>query len=153
MRKESFFMPAQDGKEIFVYRWLPETKPVAVVQISHGMMEHAGRYERFASALTEKGFSVYANDHRGHGKTAGKLENVGIAADKNGFFRMVDDMAFLTDTIRKENPALPVILFAHSMGSLFAQLYISKYADKIKALVLSGTSGKVGIKIPIGILI
>ena len=72
MLKEDFTFVSGDGKEIFVYVWLPdEGKIKGIVQIAHGMAEHAGRYERLAKILTEGGYGVYANDHRGHGRTAG----------------------------------------------------------------------------------
>ena len=38
-----------------------------VVQISHGMAEHMGRYEHFISFLNEAGFHVIIHNHRGHG--------------------------------------------------------------------------------------
>ncbi len=41
----------------------------AVVQVNHGLAEHALRYARFADFLAERGFHVYAHDHRGHGFT------------------------------------------------------------------------------------
>ncbi|MFP3787266.1 alpha/beta hydrolase, partial [Burkholderia sp. SIMBA_024] len=40
-----------------------------VVQLLHGVGEHAGRYGVLAKALTDAGFVVYADDHRGHGRT------------------------------------------------------------------------------------
>ena len=40
-----------------------------VVQLLHGVGEHAGRYGALIAALTEAGFIVYADDHRGHGRT------------------------------------------------------------------------------------
>ena len=60
---------AADGTELATYVWTPAGEPKAIVQIAHGMAEHAARYERFAGALTAAGYVVYANDHRGHGAT------------------------------------------------------------------------------------
>ena len=53
-------------KEIFVYEW-PVESPKAIVQIVHGMAEHAGRYDAFARFLNGHGYYVVADDHRGHG--------------------------------------------------------------------------------------
>lgn len=76
MMSEDFRFITEDRTEIFVHKWLPaeNVKPKAVVQISHGMAEHSERYERFAKTLVDADYAVYANDHRGHGKTAGSLE-------------------------------------------------------------------------------
>jgi alpha-beta hydrolase superfamily lysophospholipase len=68
MQSSTFSFTDQDNVEIFVYKWIPDAgvRPKAAVQISHGMMEHAGRYADFASVLVGAGYVVYANDHRGH---------------------------------------------------------------------------------------
>ena len=59
-----------DGTKIVAYRWDPEGEPRAAVQLTHGMGEHAQRYDHVARALNDAGFAVYAQDHRGHGASA-----------------------------------------------------------------------------------
>ena len=71
MKSSTFTFADQDGIEIFVYKWELETEPKAAVQILHGLVEHAKRYERLAEALCKEGYVCYANDHHGHGITAG----------------------------------------------------------------------------------
>src|SRR5512145_1706717 len=46
--------------------------PRGVVQLAHGVGEHAGRYGALIAALTAAGYAVYADDHRGHGRTGAK---------------------------------------------------------------------------------
>jgi len=118
MKKDTITFNTSDGVQVFVYKWLPDdlSKVKGVVQIAHGMAEHAARYERFADALTKAGYAVYANDHRGHGKTAGTQDHVGYFADENGWERVVNDMHTLTGIIKKENPGKHLFLFGHSMG-------------------------------------
>jgi alpha-beta hydrolase superfamily lysophospholipase len=60
-----------DGTRIVAYRWDPEDVPRAAIQLTHGMGEHARRYDHVARALNDAGFVVYAQDHRGHGASAG----------------------------------------------------------------------------------
>ncbi|MBQ1662461.1 MAG: alpha/beta hydrolase, partial [Treponema sp.] len=86
-----------DGNENVIHIWMPEGAVKACVVLSHGMAEHASRYERFATALCERGIALYAEDHRGHGETAALAEEKksgkrGYLADKDGFFRVVDDI-------------------------------------------------------------
>jgi alpha-beta hydrolase superfamily lysophospholipase len=154
MKNETFTFNDDQGIEIFVYKWLPEddVKVKGVVQISHGMAEAAARYERTANALTASGYIVYANDHRGHGKTAGKVENVGYCGE-DGFNWMVKDMYSLNGIIRRENPGLLVFLLGHSMGSFLSQSYISIYGDTIDGVILSGTSGRQGPILGIGTML
>ncbi len=146
MQSTTFTFKAVDGPEIFVYKWAPEAgvKPKAAVQIAHGAAEHAKRYERFGRILADAGYVVYADDHRGHGKTAGALEKAGIAGPDawNGIMR---DMHQLSDNIRRENPSIPLIFFGHSMGSLIAQQYIQEWGGELKGAVLSGTFGSLGL--------
>ena len=135
------------GSNIFVYRWLPDVpeQTVGVVQIAHGMAEHAGRYGRLARFLTTAGFGVYANDHRGHGKTAGELENVGYFADVDGWQTVVDDMLQLTDIVQRETPGVPVFLLGHSMGSFLVRTYIADHGAGIAGVILSATGGDPGL--------
>ncbi len=64
---QQFQLPASDGATVACYKWVIDD-PVAVIQIAHGMGEHAKRYDTLALELNTQGFSVYANDHRGHGQ-------------------------------------------------------------------------------------
>ena len=76
MTYKEFRMPSQYGTELFAYSWIPDS-PVAAVQVAHGSGEHARRYDHFARFLSSHGFAVYANDHIGHGQTAGAPQSVG----------------------------------------------------------------------------
>lgn len=148
----NFIYKSEEGTDIFVYNWIPDegVKVKGIVQLAHGMAETAARYERFADMLTRNGYIVYANDHRGHGKTAGTLEKLGYLADKDGFDWMVKDLHQLTGIIKKENYGLPLFLFGHSMGSFAAQRYIMLYGNELEGTILSGSNGKQGIILKIG---
>lgn len=156
MIEKTFTFKASDGEEIFAYNWQPEDENnnvKGIVQIAHGMAEAAHRYKRFAEKLVKEGYIVYANDHRGHGKTAPSLDEIGYIGP-DGYNRMVQDMKEFTDLIRdRENKDLPLFLFGHSMGSFLAQRYISHYGDNIQGVILSGTSGDQGFVLNIGISI
>lgn len=152
MISKSFNFKSEDGMKIFVYKWEPEDADIkGIVQISHGMAETAARYKRFAKVLTNNGYIVYANDHRGHGKTAGSVEKLGYLGDDNGFERLVNDMQKLSLIAKEENPDLPLFLFGHSMGSFAAQRYIMLFNDEIDGLILSGSNGNQGLILNLGI--
>ncbi|MCJ7689514.1 MAG: alpha/beta hydrolase, partial [Clostridiaceae bacterium] len=139
MRAENFTFKDESDLEIFVYRWIPDdnVQIKGIVQIAHGMAETAARYQGFANALTNEGFIVYANDHRGHGKTAGKVANLGDLGE-DGFNSMVENMHGLNKIIQEENSNLPIFLFGHSMGSFLTQKYICLYGSGLKGAILSG---------------
>jgi alpha-beta hydrolase superfamily lysophospholipase len=124
---------------------IPEgSKPRAVVQLLHGVGEHAGRYGELISILTAAGFVVYADDHRGHGRTgiqqhkgdSGKLGRLG----PGGHRAAVDAVWQFTELIRAENPGVPLILLGHSWGSFLAQILVNDHPEAYDGLVLSGSA-------------
>lgn len=119
-------------------------KAKAVVQLAHGLGDHLARYEQVAQRLVNAGYTVYADDHRGHGRTGmqqwesdvsmlGKLGPGGMRAT-------VQAVEQLTDIIRSENDDLPIVLLGHSWGSLIAQKIINQNSEKYAAVVLTGTA-------------
>jgi len=154
MRSENFTFKDENNMGLFVYKWMPDqnVKVKGIVQIAHGMAETAARYQRFANTLTNEGFIVYANDHRGHGKTAGKVSKLGDLGD-DGFNSMVENMHGLNQIIRFDNPSLSIFLLGHSMGSFLLQRYICLYGSELKGAILSGSCGKQGVIIDIARLI
>jgi alpha-beta hydrolase superfamily lysophospholipase len=136
---------SRDGIEVQTYRWAPDGTPKAVVQVQHGLAEHAGRYRRFAEALTGAGYLVYAPDARGSGRTArGAYGSWG----DDGWPGWVDDVALLGERIRRDHPELALGLFAHSMGSFATQQYLLDNFDDVDAVVLSGST-EVGWLVPV----
>jgi alpha-beta hydrolase superfamily lysophospholipase len=148
MIDEQFTFKDAEGTDVYVYKWSPDAgvQIKAIVQISHGMAETAARYERLARALTDNGYIVYINDHKGHGKTALSLDNVGYIGEA-GFDGMLQSMKRLNDRIRSENKGIPIFLLGHSMGSFLTQRYLQKYGQTLQGAILSGTDGKQSVLI------
>jgi alpha-beta hydrolase superfamily lysophospholipase len=155
MPSDSFTYRTDDEVEIFTYRWFPPADaPVkAVVQIAHGMAEHAGRYARFAETLNAAGYAVYANDHRGHGRTAGDAGKIGYFADYDGWFKVAGDLMQLTAIIRENHPGVPVFLLGHSMGSFLVRTAIIQDAGGIAGVILSGTGADPGLLGKVGLVL
>lgn len=141
-RQHRTFVDAH-GITIHYYVWAPG-KPKAVVQISHGVGEHALRYEALAQELVNRGYAVYADDHRGHGQTGveqwkgdltriGKLGPGGLRAAQQG-------MLGLADIVTAEHPGKPFALIAHSWGSLMAQNLLNDGPCPWNAVVLTGSA-------------
>lgn len=141
-RDHRTFVDAQ-GVTIHYYIWAPG-RPKAVVQLAHGVGEHALRYEVLAQELVNAGYAVYADDHRGHGMTGvemtdgdsskmGKLGPGGLRAT-------MQDLRDLSAIIRTDHPELPLVLLGHSWGSLMAQIILNDHAADYDAAVLTGTS-------------
>lgn len=139
MKTKHAFFATPNGGTLYLYQWIPDEAPRAIVQVIHGMAEHAARYERLACFLTDRGIAVCADDHWGHGLTVTDGKSWGVLAEKDGFAKMVGNEKDITDKIRKEYPGTPVFLFGHSMGSFISRHYITKYSHLTDGLILSGT--------------
>jgi alpha-beta hydrolase superfamily lysophospholipase len=132
------------GVEITFYEW-PVAKPKAIVQIAHGLGEHARRYDHVAEALNKAGFGVYADDHRGHGVTGVNMREKGLIKTQGNLgpggmpatFAAVRQLSHL---IRGEHPEAKLILLGHSWGSMIAQRILNKFADEYDMAVMTGST-------------
>lgn len=123
-----------------IHRWDRVPQPRASVHIVHGMAEHGMRYSRLAAALNEAGFNVWAHDQRGHGiNPVPPLR--GHFGDHGGWRAVVDDAWAVSAEMRRTYPGVPLILFAHSMGSFVGQTLIGEHGDAYDGVVLAGTNG------------
>ena len=119
------------------------TAPRAVVQLLHGVGEHAGRYGALIAQLTADGYTVYADDHRGHGRTGLRQHGDPARLGRLGPGGMPATVAALrqfTGLIRAENPDLPLVLLGHSWGSFLAQILVNDDPEAYDAVVLTGTA-------------
>ena len=128
---------ASDGHQVHCYHWLPQQNPRAVIHIAHGMGEHAGRYDWVAQRLSEAGYAVCANDHRGHGKTADRLGYFG----PDGWNRILEDLHEIIQSHDQAYAGIPKVLLGHSMGAMATQQYIELHGDTLQAAILSGSPG------------
>jgi alpha-beta hydrolase superfamily lysophospholipase len=126
-----------DGVTIYVSRW-EAAAPHSIVHVVHGLGEHAQRYGRLATALTGAGYSVYADDHRGHGRT-GEAQGGQGPLGARGMAGTLDAIHTVSQFAQAEHPGLPLVLVGHSWGSLLAQKFVLQWGSELHALVLTGT--------------
>ncbi|MCP3935559.1 MAG: alpha/beta hydrolase [Actinomycetia bacterium] len=136
--KQAWFTDT-DGVEIFYRTWTPDFAPRGAFVIAHGASEHSGRYARFAESLNRDGWMVLALDHRGHGHSS-KSTGTGKLGPR-GLDGVLDDMDQLIEVARSSVGDKPVVLFGHSMGSIFAQAYVVRGSAALAGYVLSGCPG------------
>lgn len=151
MIANAYNLSASDGSSFHVYEWLPEKSNVrGIIQIVHGMAEHAGRYADFASFLTDHGFVVFANDHRGHGKTAGSTANLGKCENWD---KLNNDLKMVSNYAAGKFPGKPFFIIGHSMGSFLTRKYMLDKDFKPIGAVILGTADSPGFLGLLGILI
>lgn len=139
LEESSFVLTASDGYQIHGLSWSSAVPLKAQVQIVHGRGEHARRYRELARELVRAGYQVYAADHRGHGPAAARSGTLGQFGPR-GFAALVDDLAVVTRFIREQHANLPLVMFAHSMGSFAAQYFLFEHSALLDGLVLCGTA-------------
>ena len=133
--------------EIHTYLWTTEnTRPKGIVQIIHGASEHVGRYKEFALFLNSLGFHVIGNDHLGHGKTDPECESI-YFSDSIGFHKIYEGVKTVRDYIEEHYQKIPVIMFAHSMGSFIGRYVILYDNKRYDEAIFSGTGWFKPIKI------
>ncbi len=127
-----------DGLMLFVTMYIPKGKIKGIVQFAHGMTEHQVYYYDFMKYLCEKGYLCVINDHRGHGISTRKLDDLGYFYEEKGDY-IVEDLHQITEYVKDRYKGLDVYLFGHSMGSLIVRKYIKKYDKDIKKLIVCGS--------------
>ncbi len=139
LREEAFEYVASDGRAIHCYRWQRGGPPRAIVQIAHGMGEHAARYRTVAQRLADARYLVVADDHRGHGVTVGddSLGDFGAG----GWDRVIEDVYEINRHCKAHSPSLPIVLLGHSMGAMLTQQYLYRHGESLDAAILSGSPG------------
>jgi alpha-beta hydrolase superfamily lysophospholipase len=136
------------GVTIHYHRWSPKKAPKAIVQLAHGLGEHALRYEALAHALVGAGYEVWADEHRGHGQTG--LEQWGGRHDKlgrlgpGGLPATITALQNFTDVIAEHRPGVPIFFLGHSWGSLMGQIVLNKGdGGRYAGMILTGTAYRV----------
>jgi len=131
--KAGYFEYAVDGAagiRLFARRWEREAPRGAVVLI-HGYGDHSGRYHGVADALNAAGFSVYAYDQRGHGRSPGRRAYI------ERFDLLLEDLDAFLAFHRDQLAERPWFLMGHSMGGMVLARYLQTRAPGARGVVFS----------------
>lgn len=152
MESLDFALQTEDGASLHVSGWGVEG-PKAIVQVLHGMAEHGARYARLAEAFARAGYTTYAHDHRGHGRSISEGSPPGHIADSDSWNRMAADAHAVNREIAGRHPGLPIIVFGHSMGSFLLQQLLYEHPDDMVAAALTGSNGRPPATVTVGKLL
>jgi len=138
-------MKSPTGATLNLYSRTATGEARGVVQISHGLAEHAARYGHFAEFLSPRGFHCFAHDHRGHGFTRAPDAPLGTFGEKDGAAKVIADMAAVNGLIESEHPNLPIIVLGHSMGGLIALDFLGKHPTGARAAAIWNANFSAGL--------
>jgi alpha-beta hydrolase superfamily lysophospholipase len=130
-----------DGTELHWRAWEIE-RPRATFAVVHGLGEHSGRYERFARAMARRGFSTFAVDLRGMGKSAGGRGQVGAWSD------WVKDAETFVGHVEQHASAGEVVPLGHSFGGVVVLSGVLHENLQPRRFVLSNPALKPKVEVP-----
>lgn len=151
MRKENFYFQSNDKRtNIHGVIWYPARKPVAVLQISHGVTEYAERYASFAEYFTRRGIVVIAHDHLGHGESVAENAQPMYFGPEGSWSYTVKDLLSVCVAAKRMFPNIPYYLMGFSMGSFIARQFLIEYPNCVDAAIIMGTGQTSTIEILLG---
>ena len=149
MQMKTFEFIGSDGVKLPAYLWVPDGDVMAVLQITHGMTEHMGRYEAFAESMCAAGIAVAGFDFRGHGKNHGNPEVASFG--KGGWAASIEDIRLFYAMLHEQYPETPYYMLGFSLGSFLLREYLTKYPSKgeINGAIIMGTGHQPGVVLSI----
>lgn len=131
---------ATDGIELYFQGWQTENKANGVISLVHGLGEHSGRYSHWANLLNQAGYSVIANDLRGHGKSGGQRGHISSFSD------YLNDVDLLLQQARERFPDIPLFLYGHSLGGIIVTNYVLRRKPQLNGVVVTALSNKTSLQ-------
>ena len=144
MKTEIFDFAGDSGTNLPACLWRPDGEVKAVLQVTHGMTEHIGRYETFAEYLCPMGIAVAGFDLRGHGRNPGDAEVASFG--EGGWAASIEDMQLFYELLEQRLPGVPHYMLGFSLGSFLLREYLTKYPDEgeIAGAIIMGTGHQPG---------
>lgn len=139
IRTESFYIAraGEKDKRVYAVIWSPIKKPIMILQITHGMTEHIGRYKELAKELTKFGIAVAGFDLRGHGAD---IRASDIASFGQGDWESsIEDMHEFFCLLEERYSGIPHFMLGFSLGSFLLREYLGVHPKGVAGAIIMGT--------------
>jgi len=128
--------------QIYYQTWSPIAEPKATLIIVHGQGDHSGRYADAAEYLARMGYSVWAHDLRGHGRSGGKRGHV------DSFDYYLSDLDHLVRIVKEHERLTKTFMMGHSLGGLVVIKYGERRGTELAGLVATSPLLRLRMKVP-----
>ncbi|MGQ9505007.1 MAG: lysophospholipase [Thermogutta sp.] len=122
--------------------WEPEGPCRARIFGLHGVLEHSGRYAKFAHDLLRAEVALEMIDIRGHGRSDGPRAFI------ESWQQILNDLDEIHQYLQNEGRQ-PDFLFGHSMGAALTILWATSRRPKIKGMILSAPPVLTAVRVPL----
>lgn len=140
VKNENYILSSDNSTKLHYVVWTPDNKPIAVLQLIHGMCEHIERYDEFASFLAQNNIAVIGHDILGHGKSVKSKNDFGFFSNKNGNKYNINDIEEIHQLSKKLFPNSSYFMLGHSMGSFLLRQYLHTYPNNhLNGAIIVGT--------------
>lgn len=134
-RRDDFFL-SSDGKQLH-YEAYEKLISRGSIVILHGFTESAEKFRETAYYFRKAGYSVFAPDLRGHGKSHHDSDNP-LRVDIDSFDTYAEELnIFINKIVSPLSKNKEIYIYSHSLGSTVALLYMMKYPVSVTKAVLS----------------
>ena len=127
--KEEMITSSTPSIKLRLRRDYPLNKPICVLVCHHWITMHLEFFDGLTKEMNKSDILVYRYDARGHGKSEGKKGYI------KTIFEMVEDLKYVIDLAKKENPNLPIFLIGHSLGGQISALFVTKYPNELNGVI------------------
>jgi alpha-beta hydrolase superfamily lysophospholipase len=130
--------------DLYAEEFAPAAAPRGAVLVTHGYMEHCGRYREVANVIARAGFAALSYDVRGHGRSPGAKGYI------DRFSTYLDDLDAAIAAARALAPAgTPLVLLGHSHGSLITlRALCGDRPPRVAAAIVSSPYLALRLKVP-----
>lgn len=130
MQYSQGFFKGIGGLKLYYQSWQPSSKARAVLVLLHGLGSHSGRFSNIVQYLVPSGYTVYALDLRGHGRSLGQRGHI------NSWTEFRTDLDIFLKLIRSQQPTdLPYFVLGHSLGGMIALDHALRLPDTIQGVI------------------
>jgi len=135
-----------DGAPLFWQRWSAPDRRAVLVNV-HGLGDHGGLYPHLVRFFPEHGWTVWAFDTRGNGRSPGRRGHIGAWRE----FR--DDLGVFLRHVRAAEGDAPLVLLGNSLGGLMALDFALEHPAGLAGVAAAAPPlGDVGVPVPLILL-